>query len=83
MLRVAGALIPIAKYPTLTNEETETMLKSIVPPERWDSFRQNQTIDLSYAHKVNARFRVNGYRAQERPRLRSGSCRATSTRSPS
>ena len=33
MFRVAGALIPIAKYPALTNEETEAMLKSIVPPE--------------------------------------------------
>ncbi len=64
MLRVAGALVPIAKYPTLTNEETELMLKSIVPEARWDSFREKQTIDLSYAHKVNARFRVNGYRVQ-------------------
>lgn len=64
MLRVAGALIPIAKYPVLTNEETEEMLKSIVPTGRWDSFGENQTIDLSYAHDVNVRFRVNGYRVQ-------------------
>ncbi|MCR4333982.1 MAG: PilT/PilU family type 4a pilus ATPase [Patescibacteria group bacterium] len=64
MLRVSGALIPVAKYPALTNEETETMLKSIVPPDRWDSFRQDQTIDLSYAHQENVRFRVNGYRVQ-------------------
>jgi twitching motility protein PilT len=64
ILRVSGALIPISKYPALTNEETEAMLKSIVPPDRWDLFRQNQTIDLSYAHKADARFRVNGYRVQ-------------------
>jgi twitching motility protein PilT len=64
MLRVSGALIPVAKYPALTNEQTEEMLKSIVPPDRWDSFRQNQTIDISYAHKADARFRVNGYRVQ-------------------
>ncbi len=64
MLRVSGALIPIAKYPALKNEETEAMLKSIVPPDRWSSFAENQTIDLSYAHGPNARFRVNGYRVQ-------------------
>jgi len=63
-LRIAGALIPVSKYPILTNEETEAMLKSIVPEERWDSFQKNKTIDLSYAHKVAARFRINGYRVQ-------------------
>jgi twitching motility protein PilT len=40
------------------------MLKSIVPPERWKSFLDNQTIDLSYAHGADGRFRVNGYRVQ-------------------
>ena len=64
MLRVSGTLVPLAKYPALTNEETEGMLRSIVPEGRWDSFMQSQTIDLSYAHKSDARFRVNGYRAQ-------------------
>jgi twitching motility protein PilT len=63
MIRVAGSLIPIVKFAPLTPIETEEMLKSIVPPERWDTFAVNQTIDLSYAHG-GARFRVNGYRAQ-------------------
>jgi twitching motility protein PilT len=63
-IRISGALIPISKYPILKNEETEAMLKSIVPEDRWDSFLKNQTIDISYAHKVDARFRVNGYRVQ-------------------
>ncbi|MDE2021320.1 MAG: PilT/PilU family type 4a pilus ATPase [Patescibacteria group bacterium] len=64
MLRVSGALIPLSKYPALTAEETEAMLKSIVPPDRWNSFRENQTIDLSYAYGKDMRFRVNGYRVQ-------------------
>ena len=64
MLRVAGVLVPANKYPSLTNEDTEAMLKSIVPEGRWNSFQENQAIDLSYAHKANARFRINGYRAQ-------------------
>ncbi|MCX6786313.1 MAG: PilT/PilU family type 4a pilus ATPase [Candidatus Kaiserbacteria bacterium] len=64
MIRVASALIPITKYPPLTSEETEIMLKSIVPEDRWNSFKENQTIDLSYAHGKDIRFRVNGYYAQ-------------------
>lgn len=64
MIRVAGELITISKHPPLKNEETEAMLKSIVPDGRFDSFRTNQTIDLSYAHKANARFRINGFRVQ-------------------
>lgn len=64
MLRVSGALFPLNKYPALTNKETEAMLQSIVSEDRWNSFQENQTIDLSYAHRVDTRFRINGYRAQ-------------------
>ncbi|HVB20049.1 MAG TPA: PilT/PilU family type 4a pilus ATPase [Candidatus Paceibacterota bacterium] len=64
MIRVSGALIPLSKYAALTAEETEEMLQSIVPPDRWDSFKKDQTIDLSYAYKADMRFRVNGYRVQ-------------------
>lgn len=64
MIRVSGALVPLVKYATLTAEDTDAMLKSIVPPERWSMFLANQAIDLSYAHKAGARFRVNGYRVQ-------------------
>src|SRR3989344_554596 len=64
MIRVAGALLPLTKYPVFTAVETEEMLKSIVVPERWEIFKRDQTIDLSYAHKENERFRANGYRVQ-------------------
>ncbi len=64
MIRVAGALIPLTKHPVLTAEDTELMLQSVVPPDRWDSFKKDQTIDLSYAHATNERFRINGYRVQ-------------------
>ena len=63
MLRVSGALIPLSNYSALTSAETEAMLQSIVPENRWKSFVENQTIDLSYAHK-DVRFRINGYLAQ-------------------
>lgn len=64
MIRVSGNLIPLSKYPVLTNEETEAMLRSIVSEDRWGSFKENQTIDLSYAYDPQTRFRINGYRAQ-------------------
>lgn len=64
VIRVSGALVPLSKYPALTEKETEEMLKSIVPEDRWNSFKENQSIDLSYAHRADARFRINGYRAQ-------------------
>ncbi len=64
MVRVSGALIPLTNYPAFAPEDTEAMLQSIVPPDRWDSFKKNQAIDLSYAHGAEARFRVNGYTVQ-------------------
>jgi twitching motility protein PilT len=64
VIRVSGALIPLTKYPIFAPEETEAMLKSIVPEDRWDSFEKNQTIDLSYPFREDMRFRVNGYRVQ-------------------
>lgn len=64
MIRVSGSLVPISKYSALTNEDTEAMLKSIVPETRWNSFHENQTIDISYSHRKDARFRVNGYCVQ-------------------
>jgi twitching motility protein PilT len=64
MIRVSGELIPISKYAALTSEETEAMFKSIVPEDRWSLFKENETIDLSYAHKGDARFRINGFKAQ-------------------
>lgn len=64
VIRVSGALIPLTKYPALTAEQTETILRSIVPEDRAKVFEETQSIDLSYAHKDAARFRINGYRTQ-------------------
>ena len=64
IVRIAGALVPLSKYPAFTAAETEAMLRSIVSAGRWETFEREQTIDISYTHKDDARFRVNGYRAQ-------------------
>jgi twitching motility protein PilT len=62
-IRVAGRLVPLGMQPP-TAADTEAMLKSIVPPDRWEIFKRDQTIDFSYAHAAGARFRANGYVVQ-------------------
>jgi len=64
VIRVAGALLPVSTSAPVSAEESEAMLKSIVTPDRWEVFEREQTVDFSYAHKADARFRVNGYRTQ-------------------
>jgi len=60
VIRVAGALVPLMQQPILTPEDTANLLKEIIPEERLESFKTNQTVDFSYAH-TGGRFRVNGY----------------------
>lgn len=64
MVRVSGTLVPVSNIAAFTAEDSEAMLKSLVPEGRWGDFQKNQSIDLSYAYREDARFRVNGYRAQ-------------------
>lgn len=64
IMRVSGSLVPLLQHPQLTAEDTQEMLKSIVPENRWETFLAEQSIDFSYAHSEKARFRVNGYVVQ-------------------
>ena len=61
-VRVAGSLVPLLQQEPVTIEESESILKRLVPEGRWDTFVAEQSIDFSYRHG-DARFRVNGYRA--------------------
>lgn len=62
VIRVSGALVPLAREAVLTGADTENLLKALVPAERWDNFLKEQSVDFSYAHEDGSRFRVNGYR---------------------
>jgi twitching motility protein PilT len=64
MVRVAGSLITLSSQPELSAEETKGMLKGVLPEDRWKVFEERQTIDFSYTHKGNIRFRINGYLVQ-------------------
>lgn len=63
-IRVAGSLVPLVQEKVLTPGDTEEMLKEILPEGRWEKFIEKQTVDFSYAHNDNNRFRVNGYIVQ-------------------
>ncbi|MBU1293072.1 type IV pilus twitching motility protein PilT [Patescibacteria group bacterium] len=64
ILRISGSLVPLLQQPPLTPEETKAMLQSLLPPDRWQKFEQDQATDFSYAHGPKTRFRVNGYTVQ-------------------
>ncbi|HQU07700.1 MAG: type IV pili twitching motility protein PilT [Parcubacteria group bacterium 21-54-25] len=64
IIRMTGSLIPLTQQPVLSSSDTETMLKSILPESRWETFEKNQSVDFSYAHKDQGRFRINGYVVQ-------------------
>ncbi len=61
MIRVTGSLIPLIQQPVLSPQDTEAMLKSILPASRWEMFEKNQSVDFSYAYEDKGRFRINGY----------------------
>lgn len=64
MIRVSGSLVPLLQQEPLTAAETDSILKSMVPEARLNLLAQNQSVDFSYEHTKEARFRVNGYIAQ-------------------
>lgn len=64
IIRLAGSLVPLVQYKVLTAEDTEGLLRSILPEDRWEGFKTAQAVDFSYAHGTNARFRINGYIVQ-------------------
>ncbi len=64
VIRVSGSLVPLVQQSILKKEDTEGMLKEILPQARWDVFEKNQAVDFSYSHDDQNRFRVNGYVVQ-------------------
>jgi twitching motility protein PilT len=62
IIRVSGSLVPLVHQEKLTPEDTEAMLKALLPEGRFEVFEKDQSVDFSYAHKDGSRFRMNGYR---------------------
>lgn len=64
IIRVSGSLVPLLQQDILTPEETESMLKELVPAPRLQKFANTQSVDFSYSHSEKIRFRVNGFVVQ-------------------
>lgn len=59
-LRIDGELFPLKEKPTLTTEDTERLIFSILTPEQKELFLANKELDFSFATPL-ARFRINVY----------------------
>ncbi|HYU58893.1 MAG TPA: PilT/PilU family type 4a pilus ATPase [Actinomycetota bacterium] len=65
LVRVDGLLAPLEGEPVVTAEETEEVLRAIVPAGRWDRFERNHEADFAYQISDLARFRVNAFSQRE------------------
>jgi twitching motility protein PilT len=61
MLRVDGALRPLAGAKSWSAERVSTALRSILTPYQWERFSAELELDFSFQLSENARFRVNFY----------------------
>ncbi len=61
MLRVEGVLMPIVGLFSLTPEETERLVLSLVNQEQKETLLVNKELDFSFPYKDQGRFRVNAY----------------------
>jgi twitching motility protein PilT len=62
-VRVSGDLFQITTLPTITPEDSEKMLFSLLSPEQKEILLANREIDLAYSYDNN-RYRVNIYYAR-------------------
>lgn len=61
IIRTSGALIPLLKRAKYTAEDTLGLLGALIPPEKLQSFKQDQEVDFSYQYKDQVRFRGNAF----------------------
>lgn len=60
-LRISGRLTPIVKHGSLSAEDAEGLVMTLLNDEQKEIFDKEKEIDLSYVYKDKARFRVNAY----------------------
>src|SRR3989344_5998961 len=63
-IRVAGALIPLARKPVLKRDDTDAMLSLLVSANMKAQFEKVKELDFSYSFNERARFRGNAYYQQ-------------------
>lgn len=60
MFRVEGELIPVEAKP-ITDEESQSLVFSLLTPEQKDLFLVNRELDFSYDYEGKGRLRINTY----------------------
>jgi twitching motility protein PilT len=65
MVRVHGALKPLAGYRKLSRQDLQEMIYSMLTQRQRESFEENLELDISYSLPGKARFRVNVFRQRE------------------
>ena len=58
-IRVAGGLVELARYPTLTPTLSKELIGTLLSSQQQEQFERERELDLSYSFRDRARFRVN------------------------
>lgn len=66
MVRINGVLMPLEKYPLLTEDNTHGMLMSMLVQAQQERFTETHELDFSYNTADGSRFRGNGFVEQGR-----------------
>ena len=61
ILRIDGNLVPLVKEKALSPENTEALVKSLIPENQYPRFLEEKEIDFSYNFENKVRFRVNAF----------------------
>src|ERR1035437_2976181 len=59
MIRVAGFLVPLLKYPILSKTDIKNILTEMIEQKKIDEFLDKKEIDFAYEYRGSARFRCN------------------------
>lgn len=61
IIRIDGQLTPLTKKPVLSSQDTQELAFVLLSDERKEMFLKQKDIDLSFAYRNKARFRINIY----------------------
>ncbi len=64
-LRISSVLIPLNKYPELSDKQMEAIVNGILTDAKKEVLKNKQSVDFSYSHKTD-RFRVHIFIEQQR-----------------
>lgn len=64
LVRINGTLLPIDKHPTLSETDTQGMLRAMLTPAQEQRFVETNELDYAYSMPDGSRFRVNAFVAQ-------------------